>query len=41
MTFDIYDFHKIFFGALIITLAFMAIYFFICKYLMEKRLNLN
>jgi hypothetical protein len=41
MNFDIYDFHKIFFGALAVTAALMAIYFFICKYLMEKRLNLN
>ena len=31
---------KVFFPALIVTLAFAAIYFFVCKYLMEKHLNL-
>ena len=35
------DFTKIFIPAFIVTLAFSAIYFFICKYLMEKKLNLN
>jgi len=34
-------FNKIFIPALIAAVAFSAIYFFICKYLMEKRLNLN
>jgi hypothetical protein len=41
MTFDIYDFHYVFLGGLLVTLVIGAIYFFICKYLMEKRLNLN
>lgn len=31
---------KVFLPGLIIELAFAAIYFFVCKYLMEKRLNL-
>lgn len=39
--FDIYDFHRIFLAGLLITSAIGAIYFFICKYLMENRLNLN
>ncbi len=34
------NFNRIFVPALIVTLAFSAIYFFICKYLMEKKLNL-
>ena len=32
---------RIFLPALIVTVLFSAAYFFICKYLMEKRLNLN
>jgi ABC-type amino acid transport system permease subunit len=39
--FDIYEFHQLFLGGMIITTALGAIYFFVCKYLMEKRLNLN
>lgn len=39
--FDIYNFHSFFFGAILVTLILGAIYFFICRYLMEKRLNLN
>ena len=35
------DFTKIFFISVIAAAAFSAIYFFICKYLMEKRLDLN
>jgi hypothetical protein len=35
-----FDFTGVFFPALIMELAFAAIYFFVCKYLMEKRLNL-
>lgn len=38
--FDIYDMHKFFGGGMLITAALCAIYFLICKYLMEKRLNL-
>lgn len=38
---DIYDFHRIFLACMLITSALGAIYFFICKYLMEHRLNLN
>ena len=39
--FDVlYDFHKFFLGSLIITVLLGGIYFFICKYLMEKKLNL-
>ena len=38
--FDIYEFHQLFLGGMIITTALGAIYFFVCKYLMEKRLNL-
>ena len=34
------NFSYIFFPTLIMTLAISAVYFFICKYLMEKRLNL-
>ena len=41
MVFDIYDFHYLFLGCLLVTLLLGAIYFFICKYLMEKRLNLS
>ncbi len=41
MVFDIYDFHYLFLGGLLVTTVLGAIYFFICKYLMEKRLNLN
>ena len=36
----ILDLTKAFFPALIGSFAFAAIYFFVCKYLMEKRLNL-
>lgn len=35
------DFHTIFLGALLVTTAIGSVYFFICKYLMEHRLNLN
>ena len=41
MEFDIYEFHTLFLGGLLVTLLLGTIYFFICKYLMEKRLNLN
>ena len=41
MTFDIYEFHYLFLGALLVTTVLGTIYFFVCKYLMEKRLNLN
>ena len=34
------NFNRIFIPTFIATLAFSAIYFFVCKYLMEKRLNL-
>ena len=34
------NFNRIFFPGLIVTVLFSAIYFFICKYLMEERLNL-
>ena len=34
------NFNRIFIPAFIATIAFSAIYFFVCKYLMEKRLNL-
>ena len=34
------QFGRVFVPALLATLAFSAIYFFVCKYLMEKRLNL-
>ena len=34
------NFNRIFIPAFIATIAFSTIYFFICKYLMEKRLNL-
>lgn len=34
------NFSRIFVPAVLLTVAFSAIYFFICKYLMEKRLNL-
>ncbi len=34
------EFGKLFLPALIISIAFSTIYFFVCKYLMEKRLNL-
>ena len=33
-------FNKVFIPAMLMSLAFSAVYFFICKYLMEKRLNL-
>ncbi len=40
--FDIfYDMNRFFLGGVLISAALGAIYFFICKYLMEKRLNLN
>ena len=39
--FDIYEFHFFFLGGLLITSALGALYFFVCKYLMENRLNLN
>lgn len=32
--------HEVFIPAILVTAAFAALYFFICKYLMEKRLNL-
>ena len=34
------NFNRIFIPTFIATIAFSAIYFFVCKYLMEKRLNL-
>ena len=34
------NFNRVFIPTFIATLAFSAIYFFVCKYLMEKRLNL-
>ena len=37
---DLEGFHLIMLVSLLITVAFSAAYFFICKYLMEKRLNL-
>ena len=40
-TFDIYEFHYLFLGGLVVTLLLGTIYFFVCKYLMEKRLNLS
>ncbi len=39
--FDIYGFHSFFLGGMLITLVLGGLYFFICKYLMENRLNLN
>lgn len=38
---DIMVLNRVFLPAILVTLAFSAIYFCICKYLMEKRLNLN
>ncbi len=40
-SFDIYEFHYFFLGGLVVTLVLGTIYFFVCKYLMEKRLNLS
>jgi hypothetical protein len=37
---DAASFHQVFIPALIATILFSTLYFFICKYLMEKRLNL-
>jgi hypothetical protein len=31
---------RVFIPGLLVTIGFSAIYFFVCKYLMEKRLNL-
>lgn len=39
-TSDAATLHQVFIPALIATVLFSALYFFICKYLMEKRLNL-
>lgn len=39
--FDIYDMHRFFLGGMLITASLCIIYFLICKYLMEKRLNLS
>ena len=36
----ILNFNRVFFPAVIAAIAFSAIYFFVCKYLMENRLNL-
>lgn len=35
------DFQKIFITGALVTIALAAVYFFICKYLIENRLNLN
>jgi len=35
------DFNSVFVPGIIMTVLFSTLYFFICKYLMEKRLNLN
>jgi hypothetical protein len=33
-------FNRLFIPSMLMTLAFSAVYFFVCKYLMEKHLNL-
>ena len=36
----ILNFNRVFFPAVIAAIAFSSIYFFVCKYLMENKLNL-